>query len=145
MSLDAMKQALEALVSSRVFVTTREKIKHPEGTEWYDERIAALRLAIEQAERQEPVAWIGLTDEEFSDCLVEGDPCEALAEPEAWTVMREVEAKLREKNAAPPQRQPLTVKEVYDLIEDCTGDGGHVHYYTLVRSVERKHGIGGGE
>ena len=42
--------------------------------------------------------WVGLTDEEFSDCLVEGDPCEALAEPEAWAVMREVAAKLKEKN-----------------------------------------------
>ena len=58
MSIDAMKQALEALESSRVFVTTREKIKHPEGTEWYDERITSLRIAIEEAEKQEPVAWM---------------------------------------------------------------------------------------
>jgi hypothetical protein len=43
--------------------------------------------------------WVGLTDEEFNDCLVAGDPCENLAEPEAWEVMRQVEAKLREKNA----------------------------------------------
>jgi len=44
--------------------------------------------------------WVGLTGEEFSKCLVEGDPCEALAEPEAWEVMRSVEAKLKEKNGA---------------------------------------------
>ncbi len=43
--------------------------------------------------------WIGLTDEEFNDCLVAGDPCENLAEPEAWAVMKEVEAKLKEKNS----------------------------------------------
>jgi aspartate oxidase len=43
--------------------------------------------------------WAGLTDEEFNDCLVVGDPCENLAEPEAWAVMKEVEAKLKEKNA----------------------------------------------
>jgi len=30
---DAAQAALEALESSRVFVTSREKIKHPEGTE----------------------------------------------------------------------------------------------------------------
>jgi hypothetical protein len=42
--------------------------------------------------------WVGLTDEEFNDCLVGGDPCENLAEPEAWAVMKEVEAKLKEKN-----------------------------------------------
>lgn len=42
--------------------------------------------------------WVGLTEKEFSDCLVEGDPCEALAEPEAWAVMQVVAAKLKEKN-----------------------------------------------
>jgi hypothetical protein len=69
---EAAQQALEALENSRVFVTTREKIKHPEGTEWYDERITALRAALAQDEPkgggnlppplqaepvQEPVAW----------------------------------------------------------------------------------------
>jgi hypothetical protein len=54
MSLDAMKQALDTLESSRIFVTSREKIKHPEGTELYDAAITALRAAIEQA--QEPVS-----------------------------------------------------------------------------------------
>jgi hypothetical protein len=51
-----MEQALEALESSRVFVTSREKIKHPEGTDWYDERISAIKEALAQPE-QEPVAW----------------------------------------------------------------------------------------
>lgn len=44
--IKAMKQALEALEQIRVFVTTREKIKHPEGTEWYDEHITALQNAL---------------------------------------------------------------------------------------------------
>ena len=44
----AAQQALEALESSRVFVTTREKTKHPEGTEWYDSAITALTNALEQ-------------------------------------------------------------------------------------------------
>jgi len=43
--------------------------------------------------------WVGLTREELNDCLVVGDPCEILAEPEAWAVMKEVEAKLKEKNS----------------------------------------------
>ncbi len=38
-----LRQALDALEKSRVFVTTREKVKHPEGTEWYDDSITALR------------------------------------------------------------------------------------------------------
>ena len=71
---EALKLALEALESSRVFVTTREKIKHPEGAEWYDQIITAIKeaLANEALEKmaenarelgldyepaQEPVAW----------------------------------------------------------------------------------------
>jgi hypothetical protein len=56
----AAMQALEALESSRIFVITREKTKHPEGTEWYDSAITALKAALEQPEQepeQEPVAW----------------------------------------------------------------------------------------
>ena len=42
--------------------------------------------------------WVGLTDEERNACLVEADPCEALLEHEAWQLMRDIEAKLKEKN-----------------------------------------------
>jgi hypothetical protein len=56
MTREVMQQALEALESSRIFVTTREKTKHPEGTEWYDSAITALREALAQPE-QEPVAF----------------------------------------------------------------------------------------
>lgn len=50
---ELMQMALDALESSRVFVTTREKIKHPEGTEWYDERIEALRAALAQQDESD--------------------------------------------------------------------------------------------
>ena len=53
---ELMQMALDALESSRVFVTSCEKIKHPEGTEWYDERIEALRARLAQPE-QEPKAF----------------------------------------------------------------------------------------
>jgi hypothetical protein len=43
--------------------------------------------------------WVGLTDEERNDCLVQADPCECLADPEAHQLMVEVEAKLRSKNS----------------------------------------------
>ena len=42
--------------------------------------------------------WIDLTDEDRNDCLVEADPCECLATPEAQELMRCVEAKSKEKN-----------------------------------------------
>jgi hypothetical protein len=51
MSLDAMKQALEAL--NRAV----KELRGITSTQDMSEVIAALRLAIEQAERQEPVAW----------------------------------------------------------------------------------------
>jgi hypothetical protein len=66
---EVMQQALEALESSRIFVITREKTKHPEGTEWYDSAITALKAALEQPE-QEPVASIYISqsgEREFDD------------------------------------------------------------------------------
>jgi hypothetical protein len=42
--------------------------------------------------------WVGLTVQERNDCLVQADPCECLADPEAHQLMVEVEAKLRSKN-----------------------------------------------
>jgi len=47
---------------------------------------------------KEKKEWQGLTDEERNACLVEADPCEALLEHEAWQLMRDIEAKLKEKN-----------------------------------------------
>jgi hypothetical protein len=43
--------------------------------------------------------WVGLTVQERNDCLVQADPCECLAEPEAHQLMVEVEVKLRERNS----------------------------------------------
>ena len=42
----AGKDALHALTSSRVFVTSRERCHHPDGTAWYDERVERLRAAL---------------------------------------------------------------------------------------------------
>ena len=44
----ALKLALETLESSRVFVTSREVIKKPEGENWYDSRITAIKEALAQ-------------------------------------------------------------------------------------------------
>ncbi|MEN9885630.1 MAG: hypothetical protein RL758_208 [Pseudomonadota bacterium] len=46
--IEAMKQALEAL---------EEVQGHMNTSDWFNERVDALRTAIEQAEKQEPVAW----------------------------------------------------------------------------------------
>ena len=47
---EALKLALETLESSRVFVMSREIIKQPEGADWYDNRINAIKEALEQPE-----------------------------------------------------------------------------------------------
>jgi hypothetical protein len=41
-------------------VTSREKTKHPEGTEWYDERVDTLRAALAQLKYEEapPPKWL---------------------------------------------------------------------------------------
>ena len=91
---ELMQQALDALESSRVFVTSREKIKHPEGTEWYDERIQALRARLAQPERE----WQGLTDEEMFAALVQADPLTKRLAPGFEYFARAIEAKLKEKN-----------------------------------------------
>ena len=53
-----------------------------------------LKIRLAQPEKE----WQGLTDEERNACLVEADPCEALLEHEGWQLMRDIEAKLKEKN-----------------------------------------------
>jgi len=50
---EALKLAIETLESSRVFVMSREVIKRPEGADWYDSRITAIKEALAQPE-QEP-------------------------------------------------------------------------------------------
>ena len=49
---EALKLALEALESSRVFVMSREMIKKPEGADWYDNRITAIKEALAQPEER---------------------------------------------------------------------------------------------
>ena len=54
---EALKLALETLENSRVFVMSREMIKQPEGADWYDTRITAIKEALAPPE-QEPVARV---------------------------------------------------------------------------------------
>ena len=53
---EALKLALETLESSRVFVMSREMIKQPEGADWYDNRINAIKEALAEPV-QEPILW----------------------------------------------------------------------------------------
>jgi hypothetical protein len=124
MSIDAMKQALEYLdsPSSKLW---------PAGTQY--KIIIALRLAIEQAEKQEPVAWLYL-DSWGTLKLSQIMPVLVGAFP-VYT--------------APPQRQPLTEEELRQcFLATNTAEPlaeGWPGLERFARAIERAHGIGGGE
>jgi hypothetical protein len=54
---ESLKLALETLESSRVFVMSREVIKRPEGADWYDSRITAIKEALAQPTQIDPNQW----------------------------------------------------------------------------------------
>jgi hypothetical protein len=130
MSIDVMKQALEALDSDNPDIQLRAA--------------AALRLAIEQAEKQEPVAWTGLTNAEAYIFINE-----YIGPVNEWNLkaVRAIEDKLRKKNTAPPQRQPLTDEELDTVTQKWAGAPVDLHRLVLcreyARAIERAHGIGG--
>jgi hypothetical protein len=104
MSIDAMKQALEYTRPGAIVPVTPETVKI---------LVDALRLAIEQAERQESY-W----QEEARRYAGNAD---------FW----------REK----AKRQPLTEEEIVTMYEESpTSDSDMIAF---ARAIERKHGIGG--
>jgi len=134
-----MTQALEALEKSVSTCFDRyaheEVMSRPEH--FINQTITALHLAIEQAEKQEPVAW---WREDGSICTDErqaGDHDIPL-----YTHRRLIPRDY----TAPPQRQPLTEEEM-ELLWSTTNR--HEHFFgqhlDFARAIERKHGIGGGE
>ena len=99
MSLEVMKQALEALENPWTA-----------GPDGVAEAITALRTAIKQARSAQQKPWVGLTDEELTEAEIEGGksykrwvyriggqmlmPQDSLQ----WHFSRAIEAKLKEKN-----------------------------------------------
>jgi hypothetical protein len=131
MSIEAMKQALEALETCKVY---------DEADAWFDidkveEAAEALHLAIEQAEKQEPVAW--MKNESFVDANNLWDVRVTFNQDGDGIPLY----------TAPPQRQPLTEEEYLKALEPLQGEFvcSSVTLRRIVRAIERKHGIGGGE
>jgi hypothetical protein len=94
MSIDAMKQALDYIKatnkSSSFWLVPASEL---------NKTVTALRLAIEQAEKQEPVAWAGLEKNDMPDGENSMYDHPFFIEGMVWA-----NNKLLEKNAAP---QPL--------------------------------------
>ena len=93
---EALKLALETLESSRVFVMSREKIKQPEGADWYDNRIIAIKEALAEQEQPEHCKY------PECECPTETPCLRGLAQPErepvAWEQFHE---HLVERNFCP--------------------------------------------
>ena len=119
MSIDAMKHALEAL---------EDFLRDGYDTHSCWLAVGALRLAIEQAEQQEPVAWQWLNTAHFRKKLPRD------AERGAWNALY----------TATPQRLPLTDEEIGMLTTDDGWSHCDTHALALfARAIERVHGIGG--
>ena len=80
---EALKLALETLENSRVFVMSREMIKQPEGADWYDNRITAIKEALAQTITEEHIAKV------TSDIDLAVN--KALAQPEQEPVARVID------------------------------------------------------
>lgn len=70
-----LQAALDAMQDVWVFVNSREKIKQPEGSEWYREKIETLRARLAQQEGE----WVG--DKEYWEYQKQQ---EEKPEPVAW-------------------------------------------------------------
>jgi len=160
MSIDAMKQALEALEMLARYENpeTKIQVRKPKNggpiVTMYPHKVAteaaqSLRLAIEQAEKQEPLAWKNAAirlGEELSSVGPDGYYDMSAEKWLDWAMDQQP----RGKNSlpAPPQRQPLTRKDVLAIIdsEPAYMITGLPMFYRdqvaiIVRKVERAHGI----
>jgi len=88
---EALDLALNVLESSRIFVTTREKIKHPEGTDWYEEAITAIKQARSvpvqdqiKAITQEAMQKIHDLEDQVRREVYNIPPAAPMKEPVAW-------------------------------------------------------------
>jgi hypothetical protein len=146
MSIEIMKQALEALGMLARYENPETKIqvrKPKDGgpiVTMYPHKVAteaatALRLAIEQAEKQEPMAW--MENESFVDS------------DNLW----DVRVTFNQDGSgiplytAPPQRQPLTEEEMLEILVGIDAETKRLPpgMKAFARAIERAHGIGGKE
>ena len=141
MSIEAMKQALEAL--EYIYTETTE-----EEDKLIHAAITALRLAIEQAERVKRAeeAFAAASDEMKGEQAEKQAPVgEVLNERGDVDYLSYVPPAGTPLYAAPPQRQPLTEEEIVQIVRDELGYSIGSDDVAFARAIERAHGIGGGE
>lgn len=123
-NIEAMKQALEALDAY--------------SWEQVNAARASLRTAIEQAEKQEPVAWAVFEGWNAHDLYLPQEYDEALK----MAGYKGDHAEVKPLYTTPPaaQRQPLTEERVWELAANCLDSvAGRLQF---ARAIEAAHGIG---
>jgi hypothetical protein len=148
MTIEAMKQALEALESCTPADTSTGHVVWPS----YDEQavaqaITALRTAIEQAEKQEPVAW-----EDVLGAIARGwaHP-ENARKPIDVQLAVAIAKEIQDMYTTPPaaQRQPLTDEAIWRQYQalwpfhPAEEPRLAAEMVTFARAIEAAHGIKG--
>lgn len=111
---EAAERALHCLETSRVFVTSRERIKRPEGEDFYDEAIEALRAALADDDLVRTAVCC------YPHCLKAAEAEAPKAEPVAWMHNQRVdcihnEVKELLKRAGGHLHRPLDKTENYTI------------------------------
>jgi hypothetical protein len=129
MSIEAMKTALGALDWAADHITPEKPINCDCPVCRASD---VLRRAIDEAEKQEPVAEVDAWDDKVRVTFL----------PAAERMQNG-----EKLYTSPPQRQPLTEKEVSSAwdssIRIASVEGNAIKHFA--RAIERKHGIGGEE
>jgi hypothetical protein len=118
MSIEAMKQALEALENASDIMDSYAQKRQ-------DDAITSLRQAIAEAEKQEPVAWANRA----LTCFAQQETAVCI-KPLAWF------------KKTPLQRQPLTHEQRLDLLRRFEPNKNKWDAHAiLIDMIEAAHGI----
>jgi hypothetical protein len=114
MSTEAMKQWLEALEKSEPKKSKGDDNWYEIGWMEHDEAITSLRQAIEQAEKQEPVAWLYEYWDDHHDAATGGQWRKNMTQlPIDLSNCRNVQPLYTHPQ---PKREPPTLREIKDVL-----------------------------
>ena len=133
MSLEAMKQALEALEAT---MSTHGFLEYIESAK--EKAITSLRQAIAEAEKQEPVAWI---EHEWSGSGLRHLHFERREQTLRDEVVNPIWTPLY---THPQPKQPLTDEQIDDIWNrycDEMGEASINDAHDIARAIEAAHGI----